>query len=81
MAGMKNDKYLITVSDTAVLLGTNPQQIRESIENGTFPFGRFYLSRANKKIYKISKNKILDFLGITEDEMMETLTVCKEKGY
>lgn len=78
MAGMKNDKYLMTVSDAAILLGTNPQQVRESIENGTFPFGRFYLSRANKKIYKISKNKILEFLGITEAEMAETLAVCKE---
>lgn len=78
MAGMKNNKYLMTVSDAAILLGTNPQQVRESIENGTFPFGRFYLSRANKKIYKISKNKILEFLGITEAEMTETLAVCKE---
>ncbi len=77
MAGMKNDKYVVTVSDAAILLGTNPQQIREAIENETFPFGRFFVSKAKKKIYKISKNKLLDFLEISESEMRETLTACK----
>ena len=76
MAGMKNNKHLVTVAEASVLLGTNPQQIREGIENKTFPFGRFFVSGANRKIYKISKNKLLDFLGISEEEMNETLLEC-----
>lgn len=73
----RENKLVLSVKDTAILLSSNPEQIREAIDNGTFAFGRCITSRNNKKIYKISKKGVLEFLGITEDEMNEFLAVKK----
>lgn len=73
----RENKLVLSVKDTAILLSSNPEQIREAIDNGTFSFGRCITSANNKKIYKISKKGVLEFLGITEDEMNEFLAVKK----
>ena len=73
----RENKLVLSVKDTAILLSSNPEQIREAIDNGTFAFGRCITSGNNKKIYKISKKGVLEFLGITEDEINEFLEVKK----
>ena len=73
----RENKLVLSVKDTALLLSSNPEQIREAIDNGTFSFGRCITLGNNKKIYKISKKGVLEFLGITEDEMNEFLAVKK----
>ncbi len=49
----RENKLVLSVKDTAILLSSNPEQIREAIDNGTFSFGRCITSGNNKKIYKI----------------------------
>lgn len=51
---MNNNNLIMTVEECASVLCMNPQKLRESIENGTFEFGRCI--RTNKsKVYKISR--------------------------
>ena len=54
---------IISVQETAQLLGMNPKQVREGIDNGSFPFGICVISASGKKIYKISKNRVYEFVG------------------
>lgn len=50
---MKNEN-IMTVSECAEILGMNELQVRQSIENKSFPFG--ICIRSNKgKIFKISR--------------------------
>lgn len=69
MAEIVNDKYVLSVQKTAELLGTNPQTIRDAIDNDAFPFGCVIKKRSGRPVYKISKIKLLEFLGITEESL------------
>ncbi len=60
-------RLVMPVAEAAALLGTNPQKLRESIDNGSFPFGVVYKARSGKRIYKISRTKVNEFLGIREE--------------
>lgn len=75
---VQENKLTLSVKDTAMLLSMNPDQVREAIENGSFEeFGRVCKSGKGRNIYKISKRGVLDFLKITEDEMVEFLSAKK----
>lgn len=64
MVSTNEAKFVLSVSEAAELLGTHPQKIRESIDNGTFEFGTKYITKSGRPIYKVSKPRLYRFLGI-----------------
>lgn len=73
---MSKLEFVLSARKAAQLMGKNPDTIRTAIDNGTFPFGERY--RGNGEwIYAISTRKLLDFLGITEEEAIKKLEMKK----
>lgn len=52
---MMKDDSMMTVKECAEILKCNPRIVRESIENGSFPFGICVVTKKKVKVYKISK--------------------------
>ena len=61
-----NEQYVMSVDEAAELLHMDPHKIREGIDNKSFEFGTKSLTRSGTPIYKISRRRLLDFLGIKE---------------
>jgi hypothetical protein len=62
-------KHTLTVAETAELFGVAQDSLRRSIQSGKFPFGIACPSTEGQGYrYYISKRKVCDFLGITEEE-------------
>ena len=68
MVSTNEAKFVMSVAEAAALLGTHPQKIRESIDNGTFEFGTKYITKAGKPIYRVSRPRLYRFLGIDGQE-------------
>ena len=56
------DNTMMTVEECAKILCMNPKSLRESIENGTFEFGRCIRTKKSK-VYKISRTAFMRWLN------------------
>ena len=65
---MKENRWIMTVPEASEVLCIDAQTIREGIDNGSFPFGMVFKSRSGKKVYKISRQRVNEFLGVSENE-------------
>lgn len=59
----------IPVTTVSKLIGSNPRQIYESIQNGSFPHGFRFYTQAREPVYKVAKAPLMDLLGLDEDAL------------
>ena len=56
----------LTVKETALLLNKSQQFVRIGLQRNILPFG-YAIKMSGKYTYHISKKKVYDYLGITDE--------------
>ena len=62
---MDSSKNNITVAEASKLMGVSRQFVRVGLQKGIFPFGYAVQVSADRFTYFISKQKFLEYTGIT----------------
>lgn len=62
----------LTARQVAIITGTNPETIREAIQNESFPFSLRYRGKG-KYVYRVMTAPFLKQCGISDDEALELL--------
>ncbi len=56
-------KELLSVTETAEILGTSPQAVRIWIKSGNCPFASCVVSAGNKATYFIGRHQLMKYIG------------------
>lgn len=56
-------KELLSVTETAEILGASPQAVRIWIKSGNCPFGSCAINKGNKATYFISRHQLMKYIG------------------
>lgn len=63
-------QLVISIDRAAELLNCKAQGLRDAIDKNSCDFGKVWITGKGTKVYKVSVNKMADFLGITPDEVI-----------